>query len=443
MDGNLLISRRNNRKGSANRFLAVLVCGAVLWPAVAGAAEVRVEKNGTGWQLLVDGSPFYIKGAGCGRAYGIKGEDYLRMARDMGANCVRTWGTENGDQEYLDKAREYGLMVDAGIWLNWIDPGKKFSYKGDTQFKRDKWNEAVGYVRRFKGHPAVLMWNVGNETMSFSNDEEEKIAFCAFLETLIKEIHAIDPGHPVIYSSAGYTEFSYLKKYVPSLDIVGANCYCGIGIIHSMWERTGFDKPYVITEFGPYLPMSGMQDVNGRSMELGDYQKASLYKRYAAQLVGLKGCNLGGFVFHLGDTSQESMTWWNVNHEYFKKQAYWVMYERYTGLPAPFAAPRLGRLILSKQKGLRPGETFEAEVQVMGTDREYVYDCLLSTTIEGVQQHYVNEYVDAGVTGSGPKVTVRAPDTEGIYRVYFFVKDNAGNMSAVSKTIEVGPEGKN
>jgi hypothetical protein len=419
--------------------VAVVVSFLFFWQMAVDAAVVKVVVQNPGWMLLVDGRPFYIKGAGCGISRGSKGEDYLKMARDMGANCVRTWGTDQGNKAYLDKAGEYGLMVSAGIWMDWIDPAKKVSYKGDSQYKRDKWNETLDYVRRFKDHPAVLMWNVGNETMCFSQDEEEKIAFCEFLEKLIREIHAIDPAHPVIYTSAAFLEFPQLKKYVPSLDIVGSNTYGGMRSIQSMWELAGFDKPYVITEFGPYLPMYSPRDVNGRMVELGDYQKAAIYKHTMEQLLSFKGSNLGGFVFHLGETSQDSMTAWNINHESGKKQSYWVMYEFYKEQPAPFSAPRLGRLILSKQTDLKPGEVIDAEVEVKGQGDGYTYECCLSTAVEGVLQYYVNEYVDARVIGSGRKVRVQVPRENGVYRLYFFVRDDAGNVSAVSKTIGVGP----
>lgn len=401
-------------------------------------SEVKIVGNKGNWSLLVDDKPFYIKGVGCGLAKGRKGEDYLKLAKELGANCVRTWGTDQGNKEYLDKARKYGLMVDAGIWINWVEEG--ISYIGENQYKKDKINEALTYVKKFKHHPSILMWNVGNEALFFTKEDKEKIALCEFLENLIKEIKKIDPNHPVIYTSAAQTGFSYLKKYVPSLDIIGSNTFGGIRTIQSRWDYLDFNKPYVITEFGPCIPAESLRDLNGKPVELGDYQKAIFYKEYVNQLHGFKGYNLGGFVFHLGETTQESMTWWNLNHGEFKKQSYWVIYEKYTGQAAPFSAPRIERLILSKTKNLKPGEFIDAEVEMNKSNEDYSYEYRLSTSVEGVLQYYVNDFVDIEVTDSGNKAKIKVPQEQGIYRLYCFVKDNKGNISTVNKTISVGSQ---
>ena len=90
------------------------------------------------------------------------------------------------------------------------------------------------------------------------------------------------------------------------------NAYSSLWIMHSCWDMLDFDIPYCLTEYGTYLPFDSHRDVNGMAVELGDYQKSIIYKNYTNQIIGFKGFNLGGFVFHLGETTQESMTWWNI-----------------------------------------------------------------------------------------------------------------------------------
>lgn len=67
-------------------------------------------------------------------------------------------------------------MVDAGIWLNLAEPEKKISYLGENDYLRKKHDDVISSVRTFKDHPAILMWNVGNEALFFTESEEEKIA---------------------------------------------------------------------------------------------------------------------------------------------------------------------------------------------------------------------------------------------------------------------------
>lgn len=423
-----------------NRIFSILllIAASMLFADCAWARKVSIVKEKDAWQLFVNNEPFYIKGVGCGYHKGRQGQDYLKLAKELGANCVRTWGTDQGTREYLDTAHAYGLMVDAGIWLNWADPDKGFSYRGDTQYKKDKRREVLNYVKEFKDHPALLMWNVGNEALFFTESHEEKIALCQFLNKLIKEIHAIDPDHPVIYTSAAFLHFSYLKKYVPDLDIVGTNAYCSLRIIQSNWQHHEFSKPYVVTEFAHYLPNDRPKDANGVAIELGDYQKASVYRELLAQLEEFKGYNLGGFVFHLGETTQESMTWWNINQGSLKRQTYWEVFKQYTGKLPSRAAPRIEKMSLSKVKDIACNESIDIEVTVrFDQDEDYLYEYKVSTATHDVLKYYVNEFVDVSVEGSGKKVIIKAPSQEGVYRVYCFVKDRFGNVSSVNKSISV------
>ena len=400
---------------------------------------VNIVGEQDNWTLIVNGTPFYIKGVGCGLVKGKQNEDFLKLAKELGANSLRTWGTDQGTKEYIDKAAEYGLMVNAGIWLNWASAEEGFSYIGDNEYKRSKWKEAIDYVKKYNDHPAILMWNVGNEALLFTKSEEEKIALCQFLEKLIQEIHKIDPNHPVIYAATSYMSFKYIRDYVPSLDIIGSNCYGSIRSIHAAWKHLKFDKPYVITEFGPFLPMDRPKDVNGKSIELDDYKKASIYRHLLLQLKSLRKSNIGGFAFHLGDTTQESMTWWNINQGEFKKQSYWEIFKEYNGILAPYSAPKLKSIDLSKVDNIERGETITVEV-ILDTalnGNNYNYQYLLSTSVENELKYYVNEYVEIEVIGHGPKVQVKLPQEKGIYRLYCFVKDDKNNLSSINKSLKI------
>ena len=73
-----------------------------------GAVPVKVElhKTGNGYQLLRDGQPYFIKGAG--------GSAFPGRIAAYGGNSIRTWGTD-GAQQILDSAWKYGLTVLLGL----------------------------------------------------------------------------------------------------------------------------------------------------------------------------------------------------------------------------------------------------------------------------------------------------------------------------------------
>ena len=398
---------------------------------------VQVLKQGQDFQLYVNGEPFYIKGVGVGEAFGKKGENYLKMAKEMGANAVRTWGTEQGTQKYLDEAARQGLLVDAGIWLNPVGDDGRFSYIHDSQYLVAKEKETLDYVQRFKGHPAVLMWNIGNEAISFTKNEEERVALSRFLALLIDKVKAIDPNHPVIYASANTVALPYLKQNVTNLDAVGMNVYGSVISAEARWTALAFEIPYLITEFGPQGPWDQPKDVHGKVAEPLDQAKASQYRNHWKLITERRGKNIGGFAFHLGETSQESLTYWNLNDHLYKKESFLVMQKFYGAGNLANHAPYVDSFE-GVPKEISAGGSFGVEVKahdVEGDALSYFYTASSST--EGVLGYYVNTEVPLRVEGEGAKATVSAPKEKGLYRVYAFVRDDQGNSSAASRILEV------
>ena len=91
----------------------------VLQSAAGGQAiKTEVVQTSDGkWQLLRDGQPYLIKGAG--------GSASKQVLKDIGGNSFRTWGADNLDKQ-LDEAHKLGLSVCVGIWLGQERSG--FSY---------------------------------------------------------------------------------------------------------------------------------------------------------------------------------------------------------------------------------------------------------------------------------------------------------------------------
>ncbi len=102
------------------RFLVIFIMGALVCGCRPDQSSYRgnmVEISGSKgqWELVVNGKPFRLKGAGVSRISGkFEKADFLKLAKELGANTVRTWGIDQGTLEYLNKAQEYGLYVNAG-----------------------------------------------------------------------------------------------------------------------------------------------------------------------------------------------------------------------------------------------------------------------------------------------------------------------------------------
>lgn len=420
--------------------MGALVVFACVQQAQAAAVRkgnvVKVIGTKGNWQLTVNGEVFRIKGVGVGRAVGRDGVDYLKMARDMGANTVRTWGVNQGDRHYLDTAHQYGLRVDAGIWLDPVLENSKHSYQ-DKRYLNKTRREILRYIRTYKNHPAVILWNIGNEVISFTKNENERAAFSQFLESLIAQVKKIDPDHPVVYTSSAASDIAYLKKYVPSLDIVGINAYGGIEYIHEQ-VTVMFDIPYLVTEFGSLGEWDRGKDQNGVSLELNDDSKMSYYKQFAHTIRNYYGHCLGGFVFFLGDTTQVSLSWWNINHGSLKKYPYLAMEDFYKEREFR-RAPFIVKEVALSRSVLNPREEFEVNVElknVLGPAGAVEYSYLASTASEAVLMEYPNTRVPVEVQGNGPKVTIKAPAQPGKYRIYA-VASSGDYTSILNKSIAV------
>jgi hypothetical protein len=423
-------------------FVIVVFLAVSFWVNAGEAAEVKtgniVKVTGIKgqWQLSVNGEVFPIKGVGVGRAAGRDGTDFLFMAKDMGANTVRTWGVNQGDRRYLDTAEKYGLKVDAGIWLNPVTDYSKHSYL-DKRFLNKTRQDILRYIRKYKNHPAVLLWNIGNEVVFFTKSEQERVAFCQFLESVIQDVHKLDPNHPVIYTSSAMNDVAYLKNYVPSLDIVGINTYGGIEKIHQDLTAM-FDIPYLITEFGSLGEWDRDKDNHGVSFELNDDSKMSYYKQLAYKIKGYSGYCLGGFVFLLGDTTQVSLTWWNINQGHLKKYPYLVMEDFYKNKEFR-RAPFIVKDIHLSRNNLKPLEEFDVTVDVKNVvDKEQAieYSYLASTVSEAVLIEYPNKRIPIGIQGQGSHVRIKAPRQPGTYRIYA-VASNGEFASTFNRSIKV------
>ena len=124
---------------------------ALLVAQTADAQKTTVEKTQAGFTFMRNGQPYYVKGVG--------GDVNLDKAVKIGANSIRTWGIDNA-QTVLDEAEKRGLTVMLGMWLQPERQG--FDY--DDKEKVEK--QLVFYksiIDKYKNHPALLMWGIGNE----------------------------------------------------------------------------------------------------------------------------------------------------------------------------------------------------------------------------------------------------------------------------------------
>ena len=181
---------------------------------IVNTKKTEIIKTNNGFQLLRNGEPYYIKGAG--------GTEYLGILKSIGGNSIRTWSTANA-KKVLDDAYANGISVCLGLWVGHERHGFNYNdeYAVTSQLKAFEKD-----IIKYKDHPALLMWAVGNEVDLFYKNFRVWNA----VEEIAKMIKEIDPNHPTMTVTAGIdpAEVFMIKTYCPSIDISGVNTYGGI-----------------------------------------------------------------------------------------------------------------------------------------------------------------------------------------------------------------------
>jgi beta-galactosidase/beta-glucuronidase len=136
-------------------FLLSLICGcnSQKQQAKAGNKTVEVIQSKGRFRLYRNGQPYVIKGV-C-----VLDATYLRQAKESGANSIRTYGTDNAG-EILDSAAALGLTVTLGLYLP--HAAIDMDYR-DQKAVALQIEQVRKEVMKYKNHPALLMWGIGNE----------------------------------------------------------------------------------------------------------------------------------------------------------------------------------------------------------------------------------------------------------------------------------------
>src|SRR5437667_636533 len=228
-------------RSSATLIALVLIAPSCISSAdAADAVRVDLTRSTGGWQLRREGKPYFIKGAGGGASKEL-------LAR-LGGNSFRTWGVGDDTARQLDEAQKLGLTVTVGVALRRDGEGLDYHNTAQVAEQFDRAREAI---LRFKDHPALLMWGIGNEMEGFKDGDNP--AVWNAVEQIAALAKKLDPNHPTmtVVAEVGGARVKSIHQLCPSTDIVGINSYGGASSAGERYRKAGGTKPFVLSEFGP------------------------------------------------------------------------------------------------------------------------------------------------------------------------------------------------
>lgn len=256
------------------------------------------------YQLLVNGKPFYIKGAG------LEFGEIASLAKHNG-NSFRTWRTSNGKQsgkQILDEAKKYGLMVTMGIEVGRERHG--FDYN-DPEAVQKQLENIKKEVLELKDHPSLMIWAIGNElNLHYSNPKVWNA-----VNEISKMIHEIDPNHLTTTTLAGISqkEINYIKERCTDLDLLSIQMYGELPELPKLLKKYNWRGPYMVTEWGATGHWEVPKTSWGAPIEEHSSLKAANYlQRYKTGIaIDTKQC-LGSYVFLWGQKQERTPTWYGL-----------------------------------------------------------------------------------------------------------------------------------
>ncbi len=242
--------------------LILLLIINVYLPIFCEAVPSKVEVQGR--QLLVEGEPFAIRGVDFGST--PVGEGWyprydwstdpdlynidFPLIKAMGGNAIRIYDPPNAE-EALDAAYNNGIyviMTLKGDKKDFSDTGVRNSFK--TQF--------LAMVNKWKDHPAVLMWCLGNEQNYNWNYAGDVKYWYSLVDECAEASHNLEGAnfHPVTTANGEISEIGNADKLADDanmthLDVWSTQVYRGrsfYDLFSDYAEKSS--KPLCITEYG-------------------------------------------------------------------------------------------------------------------------------------------------------------------------------------------------
>jgi hypothetical protein len=397
-----------------------------------GPSDVRVAESGGRFHILRDGEIFEIKGAG------LEFGSMQALARH-GGNAFRNWRTDNGlvsGDELLDQAYEAGLMVAMCIEIGRERRGFNYS---DPQAVAYQLERAQAEVLKYKDHPALLAWIIGNEVDLLAKNP----CYLDAINDISRMIHEVDGRHP---TTTTFAEFSVeladrVRERAPDLDFISIQKYGEIENLPRVLEQAQWDKPYWVTEWGAVGHWEVGKTSWGAPLEQTSSEKAESYRRAWEVALSSDPRLMGSFVFLWGQKQERTPTWYGMFlADGSKTEVIDVLHRLWNGSWPEHRSPQVGTLFLDgKTAGdsvkLAAGSTAMARIEAThpnGKALSYHWEIMHESTATqtGGDQEEVPEIVPGAVVAREPGcAAITAPERAGPYRLFVYVHDEQGHAA--------------
>ena len=400
-------------------------------PSASGAIPVDIVEHDGRYTLLRGGQPYVIKGAG------ISHGDTASLAA-QGGNSFRNWREFDAPDGLLilDEAARHGLTVAMCLPIGRERHG--FDYD-DAEAVARQFEFARSEVLRYKDHPALLLWIIGNEPdLKYTNP-----AVFDAINDISKMIHEVDGQHPTTTAlsfSVNPQLVGHIKQRMPDLDIISVQKYADVVNVPRYIDEAGIDRPYMVTEWGPKGHWEVEKTSWGAPIELNSSEKAAHYlKNYQTVIAAHPDRIIGSYAFLWGQKQERTPTWYGMFlADGTATEAVDVMHYSWNGAWPENRSPQIENLFLDSRTSdggvvLERGGQYEAHVHATDPDgdtltyRWVVMRESAASQVGGDKEQIpdvISGLIEAAENGGAGVV---APEQSGAYRLFVYVYDGQGH----------------
>ena len=274
------------------------------------AQSVYVEER----KIFVDGEEYringicYARGEGNGENSGYSYNDDIPLLVDANINTIRTYAA-------ITNTAELNAFANAGIKVIMMLNENSYTW----------------YVNQFKDHPAILMWEFGNEFNYhpewFNNNIQN---WYDQLENCAATVKSLDPDHPV---STGHGEVpsSQALNSCPSVDVWGMNIYRWLS------PDSAIDELAAQTDKAMYISEAGADSFNSNSNSENEAEQAQATEIILNKIIENSDLCIGVTLFEFcdewwksGNPNQQDIGGFSnaIPYDSFANEEYWGIVTR-------------------------------------------------------------------------------------------------------------------
>jgi len=272
-----------------------------------GARRVTIQKENGQYIFNKDGKPFLVRGGA--------GFTHIKELAASGGNTMICWDTSKLENT-LKEAAQNNVAVIIGLD---IPGGENIAFYNDEKKVAALYSAYTSIVIRYKDHPALLAWCLGNElVLPFSFTISN---FYKTYNRILRQINNIDPHHPVSTAiiNVSKKKIIMIQWRMPALDFLCINIYNSIKTIEQDLNaiKLAWRGPYLIGEWGPNGGWEADLTIWNAPIENTSTKKAEQFYELFNKYMPIKDPRfLGSVAYYWGSRPEQyTYTWFSIFNE--------------------------------------------------------------------------------------------------------------------------------